>query len=57
MRGRGRRPLYPAADPHVVAVSAVDERTQIYVNDNRGPYIALAAPGVDVLVAGYARRL
>jgi hypothetical protein len=44
-------PLYPAADPHVVAVSAVDERTQIYVNDNRGPYIALAAPGVDVLVA------
>ena len=44
-------PLYPAADAHVVAVSAVDERTQIYVNDNRGPYIALAAPGVDVLVA------
>ena len=44
-------PLYPAADPHVVAVSAVDERTQIYVNDNRGAYIALAAPGVDVLVA------
>jgi hypothetical protein len=38
-------------------VSAAGERTQIYVNENLGPYIPLAARGVDILVAGAARRL
>lgn len=44
-------PQYPAADPHVIAVSAIDAQAQVYPKANRGPYVALAAPGVDVLVA------
>jgi hypothetical protein len=44
-------PLFPAADDHVIAVSAIDEQARIYPMANRGDYIALAAPGVDVLVA------
>ncbi len=44
-------PLYPAADPNVIAVSAVDEQENPYAMANRGAYVALAAPGVDVLVA------
>ena len=42
---------YPAADPNVVAVSAIDAKDQVYEHASRGPYVALAAPGVDVLVA------
>jgi subtilisin family serine protease len=45
------QPQYPAADPHVIAVSAVDAQARVYAKANRGPYVALAAPGVDVLVA------
>jgi subtilisin family serine protease len=44
-------PLYPAAYAEVIAVSAVDEQARIYDKAARGPYVALAAPGVDVLVA------
>lgn len=44
-------PEYPAADPNVVAVSAIDSKDQIYDRANRASYVALAAPGVDVLVA------
>jgi subtilisin family serine protease len=44
-------PAYPAADPHVIAVSAVDEQAKPYAMANRGAYVSLAAPGVDVLVA------
>ncbi len=44
-------PLFPAADDHVIAVSAIDDQARIYPMANRGAYIALAAPGVDVLVA------
>jgi hypothetical protein len=43
-------PLYPGADPNVIAVSATDENNQIYSNSNRGKYISVAAPGVDILV-------
>ena len=43
-------PLYPGADPNVIAVSATDESDQIYSNSNRGKYISVAAPGVDILV-------
>ncbi len=49
--GPDAAPLYPGADPNVIAVSAVDASSQVYANANRGPYVALAAPGVDVLVA------
>ena len=44
-------PLYPAADPAVIAVAATDAQGRLYPYDNVGPYIAVAAPGVDVLVA------
>jgi hypothetical protein len=43
-------PLYPGADPHVIAVTAVDTADKPFAMANRGKYIALAAPGVDVLV-------
>ena len=45
------QPQYPAADPHVIAVSAIDAQARVYDKANRGPYVALAAPGVDILVA------
>src|SRR5262249_52277130 len=51
-------PVYPAAYPDVIAVTAVDEKDQRYQYANRGSYIALAAPGVDILApierGGYA---
>jgi subtilisin family serine protease len=43
-------PLYPAADPNVIAVTATDANDKLFAQANRGSYIALAAPGVDVLV-------
>src|SRR5262249_6683659 len=42
-------PVYPAAYPDVIAVTAVDERDQRYEYANRGSYIALAAPGGGIL--------
>jgi subtilisin family serine protease len=43
-------PLYPAADPGVIAVTATDMEDALFPGANRGNYIAVAAPGVDVLV-------
>ncbi len=43
--------LYPAADPAVIAVTASDAESRLYTMANRGSYIVLAAPGVDVLAA------
>ena len=43
-------PLYPAADPHVIAVTAVDENDHLFPQAVRGPHVAVAAPGVDVMV-------
>jgi hypothetical protein len=42
-------PLYPAADPNVIAVTATDVNDKLLPQANQGSYIALAAPGVDVL--------
>lgn len=42
-------PAYPAAHPAVIAVTAIDEQRQLYSHANVGDYIALAAPGVDVM--------
>jgi subtilisin family serine protease len=42
-------PAYPAAYPGVIAVTAVDAADRRYMHANRGRYIAIAAPGVDVL--------
>ena len=44
-------PLYPAADPEVIAVSATDANDHLLKQSNRGRQIALAAPGKDILVA------
>ncbi|MEM6679258.1 MAG: S8 family serine peptidase [Pseudomonadota bacterium] len=45
-------PVYPAAYPGVLAVAAVDRRLRPYRQGNRGDYIDLAAPGVEVVSAG-----
>lgn len=47
--GPASPPLYPAADPNVIAVTAIDARDRLYGSANRGPFICVAAPGVDVL--------
>jgi subtilisin family serine protease len=43
-------PLYPAADQNVIAVTATDANDQVFKQANRGAYIAVSAPGVDILV-------
>nr|CAA6799661.1 MAG: Peptidase S8 and S53 subtilisin kexin sedolisin [uncultured Thiotrichaceae bacterium] len=47
--GPGAGPAYPAAIPNVIAVTAVDQAENIFGQANRGTYIDLAAPGVDIL--------
>jgi subtilisin family serine protease len=42
-------PLYPGADPNVIAVTATDANDKIFAKANRGPQVALAAPGVEIL--------
>jgi hypothetical protein len=44
-------PSYPAAYPSVIAVTAVNRNGENYRNANRGTYIDVAAPGVDILTA------
>jgi subtilisin family serine protease len=43
-------PLYPGADPNVIAVTASDYNDKPFAMANRGRYIAVGAPGVDVMV-------
>jgi subtilisin family serine protease len=43
-------PLFPGAETGVIAVSATDADDAVYVNANRGKYVSVAAPGVDILV-------
>jgi subtilisin family serine protease len=52
-------PLFPGADNNVVAVTATDQADRIFAASNRGNYISLAAPGVDLLLAapGNAYRI
>lgn len=47
-QGENAAPSYPAAYPGVIAVTACDARNQIFEQSNRGPYISLTAPGVDI---------
>ncbi len=49
--GAKAAPLYPGADPNVIAVTATDADDKPFAQASRGGYIALAAPGVDVLAA------
>jgi hypothetical protein len=49
--GPAAEPSYPGAYPHVIAVTAVNRDGEGFRNANRGSYIDVAAPGVDVLTA------
>lgn len=49
--GPAAKPAFPAGYAPVIAVTAVDRRSQIYRRANRGSHIDLAAPGVDVWTA------
>jgi subtilisin family serine protease len=44
------RPLYPAADKNVIAVTATDIDDKLFTRANRGNHVAIAAPGVDIFV-------
>ena len=52
------QPMYPAAYPQVVAVTATDARGRAFRLANRGEYVDIAAPGVNIRHAqaggGYA---
>jgi subtilisin family serine protease len=43
-------PLYPAANPNVIAVSGTDAQGKLFLASNRGNHIGLAAPGADIFV-------
>jgi hypothetical protein len=47
--GPDAKPLYPAADESVIAVTASDKADHVYASANRGAYICVTAPGVDIL--------
>lgn len=49
--GPGAPPAYPAAWPQVIAVTAVDKNARPYRQANQGPYVMLAAPGVNIWTA------
>lgn len=42
-------PLYPAADAGVIGVTATDAEDKLMPQANRGPQVAVAAPGVEIL--------
>ena len=56
--GPASPPLYPAAYPNVIGVTAVDAQGRLLPEDGRGPQVAFAAPGAEMLAAacseGYA---
>ncbi len=43
-------PLYPAANPNVIAVSGTDAQEKLFAASNRGNHIAIAAPGTDIFL-------
>lgn len=40
---------YPAAYPGVIAVTATDDKDELMAQANRGPYVFVSAPGVNVI--------
>ena len=54
-KGPGAPPAFPAAYAEVMAVTATDASDRLYEKANRGGYVVVAAPGVDVLAPGAAR--
>jgi subtilisin family serine protease len=49
--GAKSSPLFPAADPNVIAVSATDADDKLFEQSNRGRHITVTAPGAQILVA------
>ena len=49
--GPRSRPLYPAADARVIGVTATDAEDKLMPQATRGPQVAVAAPGVEILAA------
>jgi subtilisin family serine protease len=49
--GPNAAPLYPAAYPGVIAVSAVDAKQRVLPEASGGGHISFAAPGADMLAA------
>lgn len=49
--GPSSPPLYPAAEPGVIAVTATGPDDRLLDVANRGAHLSVAAPGVDVVVA------
>jgi hypothetical protein len=45
-------PLFPAANPDVIAVTATDQNDKVFQAANRGKHIAVAAPGVELFLPG-----
>lgn len=43
-------PLFPASDPNVIAVTATDVDDKLFQGSNRGHHVAVAAPGVNLLL-------
>lgn len=52
--GPKAEPAYPAAFDNVLAVTAVDEQESVFGRANRGSYIDLAAPGVNIFTTSPA---
>ncbi|KGD63796.1 hypothetical protein Y5S_03003 [Alcanivorax nanhaiticus] len=49
--GKRSTPQWPAAQPEVVAVTALDARKRLYRKANRGDAVDIAAPGVEIWTA------
>lgn len=47
--GPAAPPAFPAAYPEVIAVTATDAADRLYAKANRGSYVSIAAPGVDIM--------
>ena len=45
-------PAFPASEPSVIGVTALDSRSQSYAAANRGDYVDFAAPGVRIWTPG-----
>ncbi len=48
--GANSPPLYPAAYPSVIGVTATGADDQLLPQANRGPQVAVSAPGIEILV-------
>ncbi|HVS78071.1 MAG TPA: S8 family serine peptidase [Steroidobacteraceae bacterium] len=55
--GPAAPPLYPAAYPGVIGVTAVDSKHHVLLEAERGPQVMFAAPGADIEAARVPRGL